>query len=139
MVLETITFKVQEKQKTDFKGKCEKNKISMYSALKWLVDKYIKNEVTQNATTAEIEALQRQLDAKETQFKHTLNEREGEISKLRTEKDSFNIQNKENMEILTYICNWVLKITSDPLKRIEIEKRYSDFCFKFIYRNEKQI
>ena len=139
MVLETITFKVQEKQKKDFKGKCEKNEVSMYSALKGLIDKYIKNEVTQNATTAEIEALRKQLEAKETQFKHALNEKDSEVAKLHTERDSFNIQNKENMEILTYICNWVLKITSDPLKRIEIEKRYSDFCFKFIYRNEKQI
>lgn len=135
----SIHFRIEKHQKEIFAGKCRNEEKSMYAILQRLVDKYIKNEVTQNPTNTEIETLQKQLDEKENQYGRQIGELKQQIEALRKDRDSFNIQNAENLGVLNYICNFVLKVTSEPGSKFQIDKKYSDFCFKFIYRNEKQI
>ena len=133
MVLKKVTFRLKEKQKKDFKGKCESEGKSMYSILQWLTDKYIKNELTQNPSTAKIEILQKQTEEKEIHYQRLIKEKDSQIEELKKTKNLFNMQSEENLVLMKHICNFVLEVNAHrsvkPLSDAE-----TNFCFRFANR-----
>lgn len=133
MVLKTVSFKIKEKQKTDFQGKCKNKKESMYSALKGLVDQYIKGETVKTIDSTKIEELQKQLDEKERNYQRLVKERDAQIEELKKETNLFNIEKQENLHLLKRICFFAIE-KSQGRNVTPLSESESQFCFRFIHR-----
>ncbi len=134
MVLKKVTFRLKEKQKKDFKGKCETAGKSMYAVLQWLADKYIKGELTQNPASKKADELQKQSEEMEKSLQRLLKEKDAQIEELRKETNLFNIEKKENISLLKKICFFALQkhqgFDTLPLSESEIQ-----FCHRLVHRD----